>query len=194
VSQATSVRGGWVTLEPVTPLNWPEVRRLDQIRQWSASLGGAPARADASTPFGPAMLIRDHRTAMAVGILENSQMAGYPGVAVVLIYVDEAIARPGLALEAFAMYVSQVFAAGARMVHFEVLEFNLRVQRSMARLGLKELARQRDQVYVAGRFWDLLVYAFDQDEWQRIRGRYARLLPGGDRGPVALGGRRRSGS
>ena len=41
------------------------------------------------------MLIRDLKTADASGIVENSQMAGYPGVAVVLIFVDQSRARPG---------------------------------------------------------------------------------------------------
>jgi len=194
VSERAQLQGSWVTLEPVTTLNWPEVQRLDQVRQWNPNLGGTPTRADAPASYGPPVLIREHSTATAVGILENSQMTGYPGVAVVLIYTDEAAARPGVALEAFAMYVSSVFEAGARLVHLEVLEFNSRVHRIMKRLGLTEQARQREQAYVAGRFWDVVVYAFDARDWDRILSRYARTLPGGDRRPAALGGRRRTSS
>jgi len=191
VNEPSRLRGGWVTLEPVTPLNWPEVLRLDQVRGWNPNLGGAPLRGEAKS-FGPAMIIRDNSSADAIGTLENTEMAGYPGVAAVLIYVDESVARPGIALEAFALYVSNVFAAGARLVHVEILEFNRRVIRMLRRIGLDEQARQRDHVYVAGRFWDVVVYSFDAAEWERIWSRYAAMLPGGGRRPAALGGSRKS--
>lgn len=180
-----------MTLQAVTPASWPEVQGLDQTRQWSPNLGGAPPQRDGSSSFGPAMLIRENRTAMAVGILENSEMAGYPGVAVVLIWVDSSLARAGLALEAFAMYVENVFASGARLVHLEVLEFNRPVHRMMARIGVREQARMREHVYAAGRFWDVLVYAFDHQQFKQMSSRYAHNLPGGGKPPAALGGRRR---
>lgn len=190
MTDAQSVRGTWISLQPMTALNWPETSRLDELRQWHPNLGGTPPRRDAAGSFGPAMLIRDNRSAEAIGTVENSEMAGYPGVAVVLIYVNALAARPGLALEAFALYVANVFQNGARLVHLEVLEFNRPVHRMVARLGIGEQARMREQVYVAGRFWDLVVYAFDREHFDKIWKRYARSLPGGPRPPAALGGGR----
>jgi RimJ/RimL family protein N-acetyltransferase len=137
------------------------------------------------------MVIRANDDGAAIGVIENGQMIGYPGVAVVLIFVDPSLARPGIAMEAFAIYVARMFEAGARLVHLEVLAFNSSVLRMLARIGVKEQARLRDQVYAGGRFWDVLVFAFDAAQYQRILERYAGRLPGGDRRPAALGGRRR---
>jgi RimJ/RimL family protein N-acetyltransferase len=95
-------------------------------------------------------------------------------------------------MEAFAIYVARVFEAGARIVHLEVLSFNRPVLRMLARIGVKEQARLRDQVYAAGRFWDVLVFAFDAAQYSEIWKRYSRMLPGGDRRPAALGGVRKS--
>ena len=100
-------------------------------------------------------------------------------------------ASNGIAMEAFAMYVARMFEAGARLVHLEVLAFNRPVLRMLARIGVAEQARLRDQVYAAGRFWDVLVFAFDADQYRQIWTRYARMLPGGDRGPAAIGARRK---
>jgi hypothetical protein len=179
-----------VTLEPISAGGWPEVLRLDQLRQWDPNLGGAPSLRNVSTTFGPPMLVRDNRSAIAVGMLENSEMSGYPGVAVVLIFLDKATARPGLAVEAWALYIAHVFACGARLVHHEVFEFNRPVHRMFAKLGLREQVRMRDQVFIAGRFWDVIVYAFDQAEFKEMWRRHARSLPGGGR-LAALGGARR---
>jgi len=137
------------------------------------------------------MLIRANADGAAIGVIENGQMSGYPGVAVVLIFVDESVARPGVAMEAFAIYVARVFAAGARLVHIEVLEFNTPVLRMLARIGVDQQARLRHQAYAAGRFWDVLVFAFDAEKFENIVSRYARKLPGGDRRPAALGGKRK---
>ena len=191
VRQTESVAGNWVTLEPLSEGNQLEASRIEAVRQRTPNLGGAPGRRDFTRSFGPAMLIRAKADGAAVGLVENGHMIGYPGVAVVLIFVDPSLARPGIAMEAFAMYVARVFEAGARLVHLEVLAFNRPVLRMLARIGVAEQARLRDQVYAAGRFWDVLVFAFDADQYRQIWTRYARMLPGGDRGPAAIGGRRK---
>jgi hypothetical protein len=185
--------GHWVTLEPVSAANRAEVRRLDAIRQRTPNLGGAPGRRDVQKSFGPAMLIRANGTfGEAFGLVENGEMTGYPGVALVLIFVDPDRARPGVAMEAFAMYLGQVFALGARLIHVEVVAFNEPVLRMLRRIGVDEQARLRDQMYSGGRFWDVLVFAFDSEQFNDIRSRYARILPGGDRKPAALGSHRRA--
>jgi hypothetical protein len=191
VSESAALVGHWVTLEPLSEANRPDVSRLDATRQRTPNLGGAPGRRHVDRSFGPAMLIREKRSGAPIGLVENGEMIGYPGVAVVLIYVDTARARPGVAMEAFAIYVASVFESGARLVHVEVLEFNLPVLRMLARIGVSEQARLRDQVYSGGRFWDVLVFAFNADQFRKIWSRYARILPGGDRKPAALGGRRK---
>ncbi|HXC78247.1 MAG TPA: GNAT family protein [Candidatus Acidoferrum sp.] len=184
--------GSWVSLETLTHANRAETRRLDAVRQRTPNLGGAGGRLDSLRSFGPPMLIRTRSTGLAIGLVENGEMIGYPGVAVVLIFVDQEAARPGMALEAFVIYVNRVFDHGARLVHLEVLAFNEPVLRMLRRRGLKEQARLRDQVYSGGRFWDVAVFAFDAAQFAEMAKPYARILPGGDRAPAALGNRGRA--
>jgi hypothetical protein len=192
MSEPGGLVGNWVTLEPLSGANRAEVRRLDAIRQRTPNLGGAAGRRDAVKSFAPAMLIRASGTGEAFGLVENGEMIGYAGVAVVLIFVDPKRARPGIAMEAFAMYVAHVFACGARLVHLEVVAFNEPVLRMLRRIGVGEQVRLRDQMYTGGRFWDVLVFAFDAEQFKDIWSRYARILPGGDRKPAALGSRGRA--
>ena len=191
VTESVVLGGSWVDLEPFAPSNEADVRRLDAIRHSTPNLGGAAGRRDPQRWFAPPMVIRSKRSGEAFGLVENGEMIGYPGVAVVLIFIDPATARAGTAMEAFALYVGHVFASGARLVHLEVMAFNKPVLRMLGRIGVKEQARLRDQVYTAGRFWDVLVFAFDATRFEKILSRYARMLPGGDRKPAAIGGRRR---
>jgi ribosomal protein S18 acetylase RimI-like enzyme len=184
-----TIVGSWVTLEPLSPENRSDVQRLDEVRQRTPNLGGAPGRRDALKSFAPAMLIRAKATGVAIGLIENGEMIGYPGVAVVLIFTDPTLARAGFALEGFALYVAHIFERGAELVHLEVLAFNQPVLRMLRRIGLEEQVRLRDQVYAGGRFWDVAVFAFDADQYTNILKRYARQLPGGDRKPAALGSR-----
>jgi len=192
VNETRALAGSWVTLEPFSAANRAEVRRLDVSRQRTPNLGGAAIRLDAMKSFGPAMLIRANTTGEAFGLVENAEMTGYPGVAVVLIFVDPDLARPGVAMEAFAIYVQHVFASGARLVHIEVVEFNEPVLRMLHRIGVGQQARLRDQMYTGGRFWDVLVFGFDSEQFKMVWSRYARILPGGNRKPAALGSRPRA--
>jgi hypothetical protein len=189
VSETQSLVGHWVTLEPISRLNAADVRRLDAARERTPNLGGAVGRRDTLKSFGSAMVIRANRTGDAFGLVENGEMVGYPGVAVVLIYADPDLARPGVAMEAFAMYIKHVFASGARLVHIEVVAFNEPVLRMLRRIGVNEQARLRDQMYTGGRFWDVQIFAFDAEQFKGIWSRYAHILPGGGRKPAALGSR-----
>ena len=183
-----AISGTWTTLEPLSPANRGEADRLGRVRERTPNLGGLAGQQDLSRRFGAPMLIRENRGGSAIGLVSNGEMIGYPGVAVILIYVDPE-ARPGIAMEAFAMYVDHVFRQGARLAHFEVLAFNTPVLRMLAKIGVREQARLRDQVYAGGRFWDVAVFAFSAGQYREIRARYARNLPGGERPPAALGGR-----
>ena len=191
VSGAGLIAGHWISLEPLAEVDWRDVARLDEVRRRTPNLGGVPGRGDVSRRFGPAMVIRDRTSGGVIGLVENGEMTGYPGVAVVVIFVDQSLARPGVAMEAFAIYLRAVFEAGAALVHVEVLEFNTPVLRMLARIGLSPQARLREHVYSSGRFWDVLVFAFDRNQFEQIQGRYARILPGGDRRPAAVGARRK---
>jgi hypothetical protein len=115
---ATVLLGGWVNLEPVTSAHGEEIAGLELVRRRSPNLGGATASSLRRPGFGVPMLIRERRGGQAIGIVENHRMTGYPGVAVVTIFVDPDRARAGVAMEAFAIYVQHVFDSGARLVHF----------------------------------------------------------------------------
>ena len=124
------------------------------------------------------MLIRERRGGQAIGIVENHRMAGYPGVAVVTIFVDPDRARAGVAMEAFAIYLRHVFETGARLVHFEVLDSNAGVQRMLRTIGSEASARMREHLYVAGEFHDVLVFALTRDQFARAQARFSSMLPG----------------
>lgn len=189
---STGLRGAWVKLEPVDSTNRAEAEAIELSRQRSPNLGGRAWRAPTIGMFGPPMLIRDARSGQAVGLVEAGQLTGYAGVAVVLIYMDQSIARPGISIQAFALYVTYLFERGARLVHMEVLDTNSPVLRIFARNGQAPQARLRDHVYAGGRFADLMVIAFDRAEWNAICARYPTMFPGAKRGPAAVGGRRQS--
>src|SRR5690348_11217767 len=95
------LRGGWITLEPIDSSNRTEAEDIELSRQRSPNLGGRSGRTPATGLFGPPLLIRDARSGAAVGVVEAGQLSGYGGVAVILIYTDQSIARPGIAMEAF---------------------------------------------------------------------------------------------
>ena len=157
---AGSIKGTWTTMEPLSPANREEADRLSRLRESTPNLGGLAGQRDSSKSFGAPMLIRENRGGSAIGLISNGEMIGYPGVAVILIYVDPE-ARAGIAMEAFATYVDHVFEQGARLAHFEVLAFNKPVLRMLAKIGVPEQARLRDQVYAGGRFWDVAVFALE---------------------------------
>ena len=179
------LQGHWIELkDTVTPQDMERFatsRRLDP----AMGAGGGPV----SSPYAPPMLIVERRSGATVGMIENHGLPG--GVAVVVVYLDRARGRAGYGVEALALYVSHLFDSGARHVTGEVLAFNTAMVRVMHHMTLPPRARMREHVFAAGRFWDLLVYSFDREQWLSGLGRYRRFLPGGDRSPTVLGGRRR---
>jgi L-amino acid N-acyltransferase YncA len=159
--------GSRVRLEPFGPANQGEVEGLTAVRETVPVMGGPTRIASTVSPWAPPMLIRDTASGRALGTVESGELSGYEGVAVLVLWLDTARSRPGQGLEAYAIYVTQLFEQGARLVHVEVLDFNNQVLRLLRRVSAEPQARLRRHAYVAGRFWDLLVFAFDADEWRR---------------------------
>jgi RimJ/RimL family protein N-acetyltransferase len=170
-------------LEPPTSATDAEFEELSRRWRLNAAMGGALHAA--SSVFAPPMLIRERRHGKAVGLVINQRVPA--GVAAFLIYVDPEWGRAGYGIEATALYVSHLFDSGARLVTADVLVFNRAVNGILAKAGIAPQARLREHVYVAGTFWDVLVYSFGVDEWLRALARYRRMLPGGDRQAVAIG-------
>jgi RimJ/RimL family protein N-acetyltransferase len=141
-----------------------------------------------SSEIAPPMLIRERRSGAAVGVVENHPMPGK--IAVFVVYLDSQRGRPGFGVEVILLYMSHLFDSGARLVTAEVLEFNGKTIGILRKFHISPEARLRDHVYSAGRFWDLLVYSIDREGWLRVVDRYRRFLPGGDRRPAAIGGKR----
>ena len=178
------LRGSWIELVPVAG---PEVARLDEFddeRRLNPAMGGGGR--SSSYELAPAMLIKDLRTGETVGVVENHPLPGR--VTVYVIYLNEK-GRPGFGLEATGLYLSHLFDQGARLVSMEVLSFNTAVTGMMRTARWPVQARLREQIYAAGRFWDLLVYSIDRDTWVRYLEHHKRRMPGGDRRPAALAGR-----
>ena len=178
------LRGSWIELEEPTPDNEADFRLLAGRGDLNPAMGGG---AIGSHEYAPAMLIRDRRTQRAVGVVDNSSQAA--GAAIVMIYFDRDLGRGGAGLEAITLYVSHLFDHGARRVVAEVLDFNTGMNGVLKKLRFEPQARLREHAYVAGRYWDLLVYSFDLAEWkEKVVDRFRRRLPGGDRKPAAIGG------
>jgi RimJ/RimL family protein N-acetyltransferase len=179
--------GSWVELEPTTDSTAAEFAELSRRWRLDAAMGGALR--EGASAFAPPMLIRERRHDTAVGLVVNQRLPA--SVAAFLIYVDPELGRAGYGIEATALYVSHLFDCGARLVTADVLTFNTAVNGILTKAGIAPQARLREHVYVAGAFWDVLVYSFGVDEWLRALARYRRYLPGGDRRPAAIGSLRK---
>ncbi len=45
----------------------------------------------------------------------------------------------------------------------------------------------REHQFIAGRYWDLLIYSLDRQAWLEIVDRYRPILPGGRRTAKSIG-------
>lgn len=181
--------GEWVELEPSTTENEATFRALDERRSRHPAMGAW--RGMPNSEIAPSMLVRDRRTGQVAGLLENHSAPG--AVTAISIYFDRSVGRPGAGMEAVAMYISHLFDSGARLVVAEVLAFNSPMIAIFRKHGIEPQARLREHVFIGGHFWDLLVYAFDREEWvTRFVDRHRQVLPGGRRRPAAIGVRPRS--
>lgn len=178
------LEGAWTRLEPLSSDNAAEFEELSASRHRNPVMGAT--NEGGSSSFAPPMLARDRRTGRAVGILENHEQPG--GAAVFVAYIDPERGRVGYGFEAISLYLSAMFDGGARRVIAEVLEFNVDMIGIIRKVDFPPQARLREHVYSAGRYWDMIIYSFDRADWVRVVTRYRRMLPGGDRGPAAIGG------
>jgi RimJ/RimL family protein N-acetyltransferase len=132
------------------------------------------------------MLVRVRSSGEAVGVVENHALPG--NVADFVTYLDRGRGRHGYGFESVVLYISHLFDSGARLVNSEVLECNAEMISIIRKVNVLPQARLREHVYVAGRFWDLIIYSMERAQWVGIIDRYRRILPGGDRRPSAVGG------
>jgi hypothetical protein len=176
--------GSWTQLEPRTATASEEFAEVDARRGLNPVMGAESERGP--SPYAPPMLVRDRKSGRAVGIVENYGQPG--GTAIFVAYIDPVRGRAGYGFEAISLYLSCMFDGGARRVIAEVLSFNVDMIGILRKVDFLPQARLREHVYVAGRFWDLIIYSFDRADWVRVVNRYRRMLPGGDRGPAAIGG------
>ena len=168
---APTAVGQRVRVDPATPDDAASMQSLDWRRSTDPVMGGwinRPALGPGTAVLRPV----DHDE--VVGAMDVAELPGYPGVANVSIFADMEKARGGMALEAYALVVDAVFGQGARLVHQEVLSLNRPIQRILRGIGVQPSARLRDHAYVAGRWWDVLVFSFSEDEWQRVLERFPR--------------------
>ena len=171
------VAGETIVLEAVQARHAHELAELDWKRGLHPGMAGPLAAA--RTAEVSTLLARSVATGRVVAVLDAADMLGYPGVRNVSIYADAASTERGEALEAYGRFVLHELDGGARLIHHEVLELNRPIQRIFAALGLQATASLRQHAYVAGRFWDVLVYAYGRPE---LDGILARVFPRGRRG------------
>ncbi|MGH9086223.1 MAG: GNAT family N-acetyltransferase [Acidimicrobiales bacterium] len=168
--------GPRVRLSPPTDADRPDLDDLDWRRSLHPGMGGwlvRPIAGDVRTS-----LVRSVTDDEPIGVIDVAPLPGYAEVMSVSLYIDPTRARGGLAFEAYARVVTQLFESGTRLVHHEVLELNRPILRLFRGIGEPPSARLREHAYSAGRLWDVLVFAFDSPRWNHLLG---RLVP---RNPV----------
>ena len=183
-SAASTIDGNWIRLVPVAA--YPD-EAIEDLRfrlglRPEMAAPGVDGRPAGSSRFGEAAVIADEWTGDLLGVIGNVEIGNFPGVAGLVIYVDEERTRAGYAMEAWWRYVERIFALGATKVQMEVLEFNTPVHRIMRRIGARPEAVMRQHFYIAGRHWDGTLYAFDRPAWEAVDRRYREKVMR----PVAL--------
>ena len=181
------LRGFWVRLEPISEANAAEIADIEARRQIIPEMGGPHRHNPQGGRYGPAMAIRVRQSGEVIGTVEGDEMAGYPGVAVFIVFTDPDRSRPGYAIEASGLYIPTMFERGAEILHVEILSFNREMTHMLDRKHRPPDVRMRRHAYVAGRYWDLLMYGFDRDEWEAFFGTIRPMFPGGSRRIAALG-------
>jgi len=172
---SASIDGQRAHLEPAAAVDPAVLAELDWSRALHPAMAGWVVRP--SVPSLGTVLVRDRRDDAVVGLLDAVEMSGYPGVVNVSIYADGERGHAGTMLEAYGLLVTQLFDGGVRLVHHEVLELNRPIQRILRGIGVAPTARLVEHAYVAGRFWDVLVFAFGPADWDRVRSTVAPRSP-----------------
>lgn len=165
-----------VRLSPATDADRADLDDLDWGRSLHPGMGGWLVR-----PTSGAVrtsIVRTIADDKPIGVIDVAPLPGYAEVMSVSLYIDPARARGGLAFEAYARVVTQLFESGTRLVHHEVLDLNRPILRLLRGIGVPPSARLREHAYSAGRLWDVLVFAFDSPRWDQLLG---HLVP---RNPV----------
>ena len=159
--------GTLVSLELPGPSTLDDLTRLDWLRWQRPEMGGWSRRQPPMAPWAT-QLFRSNVSGRVVGVLDAFALSGYPGVVNVSIFTDTAVASPGVAIDAYGLFVGMLFDRGIRLVHHEVLEFNRPILRILRGIHVEPSARYREHAYVAGRFWDVLLFSFDRGHLQGV--------------------------
>jgi hypothetical protein len=183
---ASELCGHWVRLQPLRDAREEEVRLIDAAFSRTPQIGGLLRRRLAKEVPPDAMVIRETQRQEAIGVITALEEEDFPGVYTVSLFVDDARSRAGWALEAFLMFTMNQFELGRDKLAFEVMSFNEPVIRLLRRIGLEPEARLRSHSFIAGRWWDMLVFGLTGDVFQRIVVEHPRWA-----GPRAALGRSR---
>jgi hypothetical protein len=178
LSTRSVLDGRWVRLVPLAA--FPKAA-IDDLRvrlglhpeMVAPGLEGAPV---GGSRFGDAAIITDLQTGEMLGVIGNTEIGDYPGVAGLVIYVDEQRVRVGHAMEAYFRYADRIFALGATKIQMEVLEFNTPVHRIMRKIGARPEAVLREHFYIAGRHWDATLYGLGRQDWSALDQRYRPVV------------------
>jgi hypothetical protein len=183
----STIEGQWVRLTPVAAYTDGALQQLMfrlglRPEMVAPEVGGRPV----GSRFGEPAIITDGVTGEMLGIISNIELGEYPGVAGLVIYVDENRSRAGYAMEAFYRYVERIFELGATKVQMEVMSFNTPVHRIMRKIGARPEVVLREHFYIAGRHWDGTLYGLDRDTWAEVGDRYREIVSR----PAAVGSSR----
>ena len=161
--------GHGIVLQAVDERSVGDLVALDGLRERVPQMGGAMAAGRGGPAFAPPMLARN-AAGEVIGLMEDHRLPGYEGVASVTIFIDRDRVPAGQGMFVYGLYVEWLFTQGVRLVHHEVLEFN-RLALGLLRRGIApETAVMPEHAYVAGRWWDVHVFAFDAKTFAASRG------------------------
>jgi RimJ/RimL family protein N-acetyltransferase len=163
--------GKTISIERAAAGTHAELVSLDWLRSLHPAMAGPAMR---SGSFDNSFVVRALANGSVVGVIDVGEVAGYERIANMSVYIDTDRAKGGLALEAYILVVPWLFDHGARMIHHEVLELNGPIVRVMRAIGVSPSARYREHAYSAGRFWDVLVYAYDRSQFEQV---LAKVVP-----------------
>jgi RimJ/RimL family protein N-acetyltransferase len=165
--------GTTVAIERGSPAHQAELSGLDWLRSLHPAMAG-PAMRSGAAPFDSVFVVRSLESGSVIGVIDALEVPGYERVMNVSVYTDTDRAKGGQAIEAYILLVPWLFEQGARLIHHEVLELNRPIIRVMRAIGVKPSARFREHAYSAGRHWDVVVFAYDREQFEHV---LAKVVP-----------------
>ncbi len=181
-----ALEGRWVTLRGVcrddylTLYEWrSDVRSL---HLWNLQRRVPPyeefvAEFERMLPQSIVFLVGDKASSHPIGFAQAYNTSGFGGFTHVLLYFVEGARGSRRAGEAGLLFGDYLFGYfNFRKIYGDAFEYNLESIRALDNIGFEEEGRQREHIFYADRFWDLIRYSISREQWREVRDRYWRIM------------------